>query len=71
MANLNNNKYIVLNLFKNEKRKIILKKIKRLDEKMKNVGFDTTENIQTKEQKYNENNYNHEILKKYFLILLP
>ena len=66
MANLNNNKYIDLNLFKNEKRKLILKKIKRLDEKMKNVGFDTTENIQTKDQKYNENNYNHEILKKIF-----
>ena len=45
MRVLNNSKYIDLNLFKNQKRKKIIHKIKKFDERMKDIGYESIESI--------------------------
>ena len=42
---LDYNKFIDLNLFKNKKRKFMINKIQKLDEKMKNIDYDSIEGI--------------------------
>jgi transketolase N-terminal domain/subunit len=45
LKTLNYSKFIDLNLFQSRKRKATINKIKKLDEKMKNIGYDSIEGI--------------------------